>query len=74
MAETPGAFLKGLLGNDVEVRLIDKTFYRGKLITIDGLMSIVLQNAEEMTGDEVVESHREIFFRGNNVCYIHGKS
>ncbi|EWS74059.1 U6 snRNA-associated-like-Smprotein LSm6 (macronuclear) [Tetrahymena thermophila SB210] len=69
----PTDFLKQIMGRLVSVKLHNGTEYVGVLATFDGLMNVVLQQAEEFENSESKNKYSEIFIRGNNVLYLQQK-
>ncbi|GAA5919527.1 hypothetical protein JCM21900_006622 [Sporobolomyces salmonicolor] len=66
----PGAFLKGVVGQRVVVRLNSGVDYRGVLNCLDGYMNIALEETEEYVNGVKTNSYGDAFVRGNNVLYI----
>ncbi|GAA5853283.1 hypothetical protein JCM8547_000270 [Rhodosporidiobolus lusitaniae] len=66
----PGAFLKGVVGQQVVVRLNSGVDYRGILSCLDGYMNIALEQTEEYVNGVKTNEYGDAFVRGNNVLYI----
>ncbi|GAA5984645.1 hypothetical protein JCM10908_003438 [Rhodotorula pacifica] len=66
----PGAFLKGVVGQHVVVRLNSGVDYRGVLSCLDGYMNIALEQTEEYVNGQKTNEYGDAFVRGNNVLYI----
>ncbi|BGP42960.1 U4/U6-U5 snRNP complex subunit lsm6 [Rhodotorula kratochvilovae] len=66
----PGAFLKGVVGQPVVVRLNSGVDYRGILSCLDGYMNIALEQTEEYVNGRKTNDYGDAFVRGNNVLYI----
>ncbi|GAA5903987.1 hypothetical protein JCM8208_001751 [Rhodotorula glutinis] len=66
----PGAFLKGVVGQPVVVRLNSGVDYRGVLSCLDGYMNIALEQTEEWVNGRKTNDYGDAFVRGNNVLYI----
>ncbi|GAA5979567.1 hypothetical protein JCM11641_007871 [Rhodosporidiobolus odoratus] len=66
----PGAFLKGVVGQQVVVRLNSGVDYRGTLSCLDGYMNIALEQTEEYVNGVKTNEYGDAFVRGNNVLYI----
>ncbi|GJN93283.1 hypothetical protein Rhopal_006330-T1 [Rhodotorula paludigena] len=66
----PGAFLKGVVGQPVVVRLNSGVDYRGVLSCLDGYMNIALEQTEEYVDGHKTNDYGDAFVRGNNVLYI----
>jgi U6 snRNA-associated Sm-like protein LSm6 len=64
--KTPESFLKQVFGREVLIKLTSGPCYTGVLASMDALMNIVLENAEERLQDEVVNKFGYLFLRGNN--------
>ncbi|KAL7722343.1 Small nuclear ribonucleoprotein f [Entamoeba marina] len=67
---TPVNFFQQALKHQCTIKLNDGTKYTGILSLIDGLMNVVMENAEEYCSNKKTGDHKECFLRGNNVCYI----
>lgn len=48
MASNPSSFLKSALGHSIIVKLSDGSFLKGILATLDPLLNLVLESAEEI--------------------------
>ncbi|CAN3356469.1 U6 snRNA-associated Sm-like protein LSm6 [Diutina catenulata] len=70
MTTDPSKFLSDIIGSSVVVKLHNGITYSGSLQSIDGYMNIVLEEGNEMLGDEVTKKWGDVFIRGNNVLYI----
>ncbi|GAA6046663.1 hypothetical protein JCM3770_003103 [Rhodotorula araucariae] len=66
----PAAFLKGVVGQPVVVRLNSGVDYRGILSCLDGYMNIALEQTEEYVNGRKTNDYGDAFVRGNNVLYI----
>lgn len=66
----PGAFLAGLIGRSVRVRLTTGTDFQGKLLSMDGSMNIALESAKELDPLSPDSVFDRVLLRGNNVLYI----
>lgn len=63
----PSSFLGEISGKKVNVRVSTGTTFSGVLQSVDGYMSIVLENAQELIDDKVVGVYDDdVFIRGNN--------
>ena len=66
----PLSMLSKNLNNPVMVELKGNKGFRGTLDGFDPHMNIVLKNAEEMEGGEVIRKLDLAILRGDNVIYI----
>lgn len=66
MTTDPLKFLSDIIGSLVVVKLHNGITYSGLLQLIDGYMNIVLEEGNEMLGDEVTKKWGDVFIRGNN--------
>ncbi|POY74173.1 hypothetical protein BMF94_2747 [Rhodotorula taiwanensis] len=67
----PGAFLKGVVGQHVVVRLNSGVDYRGVLSCLDGYMNIALEQTEEYVNGQKTNDYGDAFVRGNNGDPVH---
>lgn len=54
----------------VAVRLKSEIEYRGKMSNVDSYMNLILLNAEEFDGADVLANYGKVVIRGNNVLFI----
>ncbi len=66
----PLSVLNQTINSHVIVELKARREYRGVLDGYDPHMNLVLKNAEELIGGEVVRKHDVTIVRGDNVIYI----
>ena len=52
------------------VRLKSEIEYRGKMSNVDSYMNLILVDAEEFKGSNVVANYGKVVIRGNNVLFI----
>ncbi len=69
MADTTHKFLAESIGNIVLVKLKDNGKVRGRLKTFDMHLNIVLEDAEEVKGDEV-RPLGTVLIRGDSVVLV----
>ena len=63
---SPTAFLKGVVGKRVSVRLNSGVDYRGVLSCLDGYMNIAMEQTEEWVNGVRQGEYGDCFIRGNN--------
>jgi small nuclear ribonucleoprotein len=54
----------------VAVRLKSEVEYRGKMSNVDSYMNLLLIDAEEFNGSNVIANYGKVVIRGNNVLFI----
>jgi small nuclear ribonucleoprotein len=54
----------------VAVRLKSEVEYRGKMNNVDTYMNLILIDAEEFNGSNVIANYGKVVIRGNNVLFI----
>src|SRR5918994_1768749 len=54
----------------VAVRLKSEIEYRGKMSNVDSYMNLILVDAEEFYGSNVMANYGKVVIRGNNVLFI----
>jgi small nuclear ribonucleoprotein len=54
----------------VAVRLKSEVEYRGKMSNVDTYMNLILIDAEEFNGSNVIANYGKVVIRGNNVLFI----
>ncbi|EAS31554.3 U6 snRNA-associated Sm-like protein LSm6 [Coccidioides immitis RS] len=69
-SQDPSAFLSGITGASVTVKLNSGVVYKGELQSIDGYMNIALEKTQEFVNGKLRKSYGDVFVRGNNVLYI----
>lgn len=52
------------------VRLKSEVEYRGKMSNVDTYMNLILIDAEEFNGSNVIANYGKVVIRGNNVLFI----
>lgn len=51
-------------------RLKSEVEYRGKMSNVDSYMNLILIDAEEFNGSNVMANYGKVVIRGNNVLFI----
>lgn len=67
----PGEFMRQLFGKRVQIKLTNSQKFVGKLVSLDGAMNLVLEQADEFQAgskpkDPPSHFYDSIFLRGNN--------
>ncbi len=62
--------LKKAIGSTVLVRLKGGRELRGKLVSYDTHVNLVIEEAEELNEDEASKRYGEMIIRGDNVVFI----
>lgn len=52
------------------MRLKSEIEYKGKMNNVDSYMNLILTDAEEFDGADVVANYGKVVIRGNNVLFI----
>ncbi|MDE1868940.1 MAG: small nuclear ribonucleoprotein [Candidatus Micrarchaeota archaeon] len=68
--ERPFDLLNKVLGQQVMVRLKNKESIRGRLVSFDMHMNLVLENAEELNDGELKAKIGTILLRGGNIIFV----
>ena len=68
--ERPFDLLNKVLGQQVLVRLKNDTSIRGRIISFDAHMNIVMENAEELDSGELKAKLGTILLRGGNILFV----
>ncbi len=66
----PFDLLNNALGQQVLVRLKGNRQLRGKLLSFDQHMNLVLEEADELENDEVKARIGKVIVRGDNILYV----
>jgi small nuclear ribonucleoprotein len=69
-SKRPLTALQRSLNRKVAVRLKNEIEYRGKMNNVDSYMNLILLDAEEFNGPEVIANYGKVVIRGNNVLFI----
>jgi small nuclear ribonucleoprotein len=62
--------LQRSLNRKVAVRLKSEIEYRGKMSNVDSYMNLILVDAEEFDGSDLMANYGKVVIRGNNVLFI----
>ncbi len=62
--------LRRSLNRKVAVRLKSEIEYRGKMSNVDSYMNLILVDAEEFDGSDLLANYGKVVIRGNNVLFI----
>jgi len=62
--------LQRSLNRKVAVRLKSEIEYRGKMSNVDSYMNLILVDAEEFDGNDLMANYGKVVIRGNNVLFI----
>jgi len=54
----------------VIVRLKNDVEYKGKIVSVDSYMNLIMTDAEELRDGKTVEKYGRVILRGNNVLFI----
>ncbi len=52
------------------VRLKSEIEYKGRMNNVDSYMNLILTDAEEFNGNDVMANYGKVVIRGNNVLFI----
>ena len=52
------------------MRLKNEVEYRGRMSNVDTYMNLILIDAEEFNGTDVIANYGKVVIRGNNVLFI----
>jgi small nuclear ribonucleoprotein len=66
----PLSTLQRSLNRKVAVRLKSEIEYRGRMSNVDSYMNLILIDAEEFNGADVLANYGKVVIRGNNVLFI----
>ena len=62
--------LQRSINRKVAVRLKSEIEYRGKMSNVDSYMNLILVDAEEFDGSDLLANYGKVVIRGNNVLFI----
>lgn len=68
--ERPFDLLNKAIGQQVLVRLKGNTSIRGKIMSFDAHMNVVIEGAEELDSGELKAKLGTILLRGGNIIYV----
>ena len=69
-AKRPLTTLQKNTKKNVIVRLKNDIEYRGKMVSVDSYMNLIMMDAEELKDGKAVEKFGRVILRGNNVLFI----
>jgi small nuclear ribonucleoprotein len=58
------------VGRKAAVRLKNDIEYRGKMAEVDPYMNLILVDAEEFRGEELMANYGRVLVRGNNILFV----
>ena len=70
IAKRPLTTLQKNTNKSVIVRLKNDVEYKGKIVSVDSYMNLIMTDAEELRGGKTVEKFGRVILRGNNVLFI----
>ncbi len=68
--DRPFDLLNKSIGQQVMIRLKNGTDIRGRVVSFDAHMNIVIENAEEVNSGELKAKLNTILLRGGNILFI----
>jgi len=69
-AKRPLTTLQKNTNKSVIVRLKNDVEYKGKIVSVDSYMNLIMTDAEEIRDGKTVEKFGRVILRGNNVLFI----
>jgi len=69
-AKRPLTTLQKNTNKSVIVRLKNDVEYKGKIVSVDSYMNLIMTDAEELRNGKTVEKYGRVILRGNNVLFI----
>ena len=69
-AKRPLTTLQKNTNKSVIVRLKNDVEYKGKIVSVDSYMNLIMTDAEEIRDGKTVEKYGRVILRGNNVLFI----
>jgi len=69
-AKRPLTTLQKNTNKSVIVRLKNDVEYKGKIVSVDSYMNLIMTDAEELRDGKAVEKFGRVILRGNNVLFI----
>ena len=69
-AKRPLTTLQKNTNKRVIVRLKNDVEYKGKIVSVDSYMNLIMTDAEELRDGKTVEKFGRVILRGNNVLFI----
>lgn len=68
--ERPFDLLNKVLGQQVLIRLKGNMSIRGRIVSFDAHMNVVIENAEELEDSELKTKLGTILLRGGNIIFV----
>ena len=69
-AKRPLTTLQKYTKKSVIVRLKNDVEYKGKIVSVDSYMNLIMTDAEELRNGKTIEKYGRVILRGNNVLFI----
>jgi len=69
-AKRPLTTLQKNTNKSVIVRLKNDVEYKGKIVSVDSYMNLIMTDAEELRDGKTIEKFGRVILRGNNVLFI----
>ena len=69
-AKRPLTTLQKNTKKSVIVRLKNDIEYKGKMVSVDSYMNLIMTDAEELKDGKTTEKFGRVILRGNNVLFI----
>jgi len=69
-AKRPLTTLQKNTNKSVIVRLKNDVEYKGKIVSVDSYMNLIMTDAEELRNGKTIEKYGRVILRGNNVLFI----
>jgi small nuclear ribonucleoprotein len=66
----PLSILQRSINRKVAVRLKSEIEYKGRMNNVDSYMNLILTDAEEFNGEDMMANYGKVVIRGNNVLFI----
>jgi len=70
IAKRPLTTLQKNTNKSVIVRLKNDVEYKGKIVSVDSYMNLIMTDAEELRDGKTIEKFGRVILRGNNVLFI----
>jgi len=70
IAKRPLTSLQKNTNKSVIVRLKNDVEYKGKIVSVDSYMNLIMTDAEELRNGKTIEKYGRVILRGNNVLFI----
>jgi len=70
IAKRPLTTLQKNTNKSVIVRLKNDVEYKGKIVSVDSYMNLIMTDAEELRDGKTIEKYGRVILRGNNVLFI----